>query len=215
MGKRSLCGHLIRILYLRDGATGFDPNGETKESGMGVSSGRSVVGDLSFQVFGRPIHPDLFTTRAFSRVARTGWEADVRIIDGGHAILWSSGQVRLAEILAGPQFESPDSGVLYQSRVRCERSTTIRQGAAIEYQTCFSVERLDSEVFGHLNQELTLDGSPHDLFYVFGRRQRLLPSPLSRIRIEARARGLSIAAFHTFPEEMAIVRTQSLFEWRS
>lgn len=182
---------------------------------MGVSSGRSAVADLSFQVYGRPMHPDLFATRAFSRVARTGWDADVRIIEGGHAILWSSGQVRLAEILAGPQFEPPDSGVLYQSRVRCERSTTIRQGASIEYQTCFSVERLDKDVYAHLNQELTLDAAPHDLFHVFGGRHRLLPSPLSRIRIEARARGLSVSAFHTFPEEQAIVRTQSLFEWRS
>ena len=182
---------------------------------MGVSSGRSAVADLSFQVFGRPMHPDLFASRAFCRVARTGWEADVRIIEGGHAILWSSGQVRLAEVLAGPQFEPPEFGTLYQSRVRCERSTTIRQGASIEYQTCFSVERLDKDVYAHLNQELTLDAAPHDLFHVFGRRHRLLPSPLSRIRIDARGRGLSIAAFHTFPEEQAIVRTQSLFEWRS
>jgi len=28
-----------------------------------------------------------------------------------------------------------------------------------------------------------------------------------------RARGLAIQSFHTFPEERAIVRTQSLFEW--
>ena len=38
------------------------------------------------------------------------------------------------------------------------------------------------------------------------------PAPISHIRFEARARGLIIHAFHTFPEERAIVRTQSLFE---
>jgi hypothetical protein len=182
---------------------------------MGVSSGRSAVADLSFQVYGRPIHPDLFATRAFSRVARTGWDADVRIIEGGHAVLWSSGNVRLAEILAGPEFEPPEIGTLYQSRVRHERSTSIRREASIEYQTRFSVERIDADVFRHLHQELTLDAAPHDLFHVFGTRHRLLPSPVSRVRIEARGRGLSIAAFHTFPEEQAIVRTQSLFEWKS
>ena len=48
---------------------------------MGVSFGRSRVADLSFQVFNRALHPEWFATRAFRRVAHSGWEADLRIIE--------------------------------------------------------------------------------------------------------------------------------------
>jgi hypothetical protein len=181
---------------------------------MGVSSGRSRVTDLSFQVFGRALHPDWFAVKGHRRVTQTGWEADIRIIEGGHAIVWSSGPIRLSEILAGPETPLPERGLLYHSAVRHERTTSLRPDERIEYQTCFEVERIDAEVFAHLSDELTLDATKGALFHRFSPPSRMAPSPLSRIHVESRARGLSIQAFHTFPAERAILRTQSLFEVR-
>jgi hypothetical protein len=181
---------------------------------MGVSSGRSRVGDLTFQVFGRPLHPDWLTVRGHKRVSHAAWEADVRIIEGGHAIHWSAGDVRLVEILAGPETALPEPGLLYHSSVRHERSTALRPGGRAEYQTCFAVERVDTEVFAHLCDELTLDPARGGLYHRFRSANRLAPAPLSRVYVEGRPRGLAIQAFHTFPQERAIVRTQSLFELR-
>ncbi len=178
---------------------------------MGVSFGRSRVADLTFQVFNRAIHPDWFSVRDHRRITRDGWEADIRIIEGGHAITWRSGQSRLSEILAGPETILPEPGLLYHSAVRQERSATLRQGESAEYQTCFDVERIDLEIFRHLCDELTLDARK-GLFHRFAPTNRLAPAPMSHIHIEARTRGLSVQTFHTFPEERAIVRTQSLFE---
>ncbi|MDB5351439.1 MAG: hypothetical protein JWN86_2686 [Planctomycetota bacterium] len=179
---------------------------------MGVSSGRSRVADLGFHVFGRSVHPDWFAVRVHSRITRTGWEADARIVEGGHVITWASGDVRLTEILAGPETLLPDLGLLFHSHVKHERSTRLAPDGRVEYQTCFEAERLDAEVFAHLNEELILDASSGDLFHRFAPANRMAPSPMSRIHVEARSRGLSIQAFHTFPEERAIVRVQSLFE---
>lgn len=181
---------------------------------MGVGSGRSRVADLAFQVHGRALHPDWFAVRAHRRYAQGSWEADVRIVEGGHAILWASGPTRLAEVLAGPETALPGSGLLYQSTVRHERSAALRPGDRAEYQTCFAVEQIDAEVFAHLSDELTLDAGRGGLFHRFAPAGRLDPVPLSRVYVEARPRGLSIQAFHTFPAERAIVRTQSLFELR-
>jgi hypothetical protein len=179
---------------------------------MGVSSGRSRVGDLAFQVFGRTIHPDWFSVRGHKRISHTLWEADVRIVEGGHVILWSSGTIRLAEVLAGPETVLPEPGLLYHSTVRHERSTAIRPNPRSEYQTCFAVERIEPKVFAHLTDELTLEAHRGGLYHRFAPRNRLAPAPLSRLYFEARPRGLSVQGFHTFPEERAIVRTQSLFE---
>ena len=63
---------------------------------MSSSLGQSRVADLTFQVFGRSLHPDWFAVRAHRRVAHDSWMADIRIIEGGHAVLWRAGEVRLS-----------------------------------------------------------------------------------------------------------------------
>src|SRR5829696_5120851 len=159
---------------------------------MGVSFGRSRVADLAFQVFGRAIHPDWFAVRGHRRVTQEGWEADVRIIEGGHAVLFRSGTVRLAEVLAGPETSLPEPGLLFHSPVRRERSTTLHPSGGLVYQTCFEVERVDPEVFAHLCDEMTLDASRGRLFHRFAPVNRMAPAPISHVLIESRVKGLSI-----------------------
>src|SRR3954452_20129542 len=124
---------------------------------MGVSFGRARVADLAFQVFARTFHPEWFAARGHRRVTQDGWEADIRIIEGGHAIIFRAGSVRLTEVLAGPETHLPEPGLLFHSPIRRERTTSLRPGGTLEYQSCFEVERVDPEVFAHLSDEMTLD----------------------------------------------------------
>jgi hypothetical protein len=179
---------------------------------MAVSSGRAPVANTAFQVFAKAIHPDWFAVRGHRRLTQDAWEADVRIIEGGHAILFRSGTVRLTEVLAGPETILPEPGLLFQSTLKRERSANLQPSGVVEYQTCFEVERVDSAVFAHLCDEMTLDATRGRLFHRFAPSNRLAPAPISLIHVEARTRGLSVLAFHSFPDERAIVRTQSLFE---
>jgi hypothetical protein len=182
---------------------------------MGVSSGRSLVADLTFKVFNRAIHPDWFATREFRRVEHPGYEADLRIIDGGHALVFRCGSIRLTEILSGPETRLPEAGLLFHSHLRHERSTTLRPGGTIEYQSCLEVEQVDIEIFRHLCEEIRLDGSRERLFHHFRSPNRLAPEPISHVLCTPRVNDLSIQSFHTFPDECAIVRTQSLFELKT
>lgn len=179
---------------------------------MGVSSGRSRAADLSIHVFGRAISPEWFAVRGHRRVSLAGWEADVRIVEGGHVIVWGTGKSRISEVVAGPEIELPEPGRLFHATAKRERSVRLAPDGRIEYQTCIEAERLDAEVFGHLSEELTLDATPGDLVVRFRPANRMAPASISRIHAEARGRGLSIHAFHTFPDERAVVRVQSLFE---
>ena len=181
---------------------------------MGVSQNPSRVAELNFRIFDRNLHPDWFATRAFRRVTRETWEADIRVVAGGHAIIWRSGAIRLTEWLAGPESLLPEFGQTFDSPVKRERSARMQPGGGVDYQTCFEVERLDREVFAHLAEELRLDNTPGDLIHQFASTNRLSPSPMTRIHIEPRVRGLTVHTFHTFPDELSIVRTQSLFELR-
>jgi hypothetical protein len=181
---------------------------------MGVSSGRSRVADLSFQVFNRSLHPEWFATRAFRRVSLPGWEADLRIIDGGHAVVFHCAPIGLTEVLSGPETVLPEPGLLFHCHLRRERSTHLRPGGLIEYQSCLEVEQVDLEIFRHLCEEMSLAPARDSLFHRFRDTNRLVPPPISSLHIDARASGLAIQSFHTFPQECAIVRTQSLFELR-
>ena len=179
---------------------------------MGVGFGRSKVADLAFQVYNRSLHPEWFTTREFRRLEQTRWSADVRIVDGGHTVVFLCGSVRLTEVLCGPETVLPEFGRLFYSQLRRERSTVLRPDGLIEYQSCFEVERVDSEVFRHLCEEMALDASSNLLVHRFPAANRLAPPPISHIRFSARGSDVSIQSFHSFPDEYAIVRTQSLFE---
>jgi Protein of unknown function DUF2617 len=182
---------------------------------MGVGFGRSSVADLTFQVFNRALHPEWFATRDFRRVEQKRWAVDVRIVEGGHAVVFSSGSVRLSEVLCGPETVLPEPGRLFHSHLRRERSTMLRPDGTVEYHSCLEVERVDIEIFVHLCEEIALNASGDRLFQRFPAPNRLAPPPVSHIQVSARAADLSIQCFHSFPNECAIVRTQSLFELKA
>lgn len=179
---------------------------------MSVRSGRARLAELAFQVVQKPIHPEWFSVHAHRRFAKGDWEADVRIIDGGHAVIFRSGSIRLTEVLAAPEALPTASGLLFQSPIRRERSTAMRPSGLMDYQVCFEVERVDPEIFRHLCEEMTVDAARDRVFHRFEPSNRLAPAPLSHLRVDPLPRGLSIQTFHSFPDELAIVRSQSLYE---
>jgi len=181
---------------------------------MGVSHGSSRITDLRFRVFDRALHPDWFAVREHRRVTQAHWEADVRVIEGGHSVVFRAGPVRLTEVVAGPETALPAPGLVYHSPLRQDRSASLDPGGGVNYQTCFQVERVDPEVFAHLTDEMTLDAARGRLFHRFAPADRLAAPPVSHVRYEANARGLTVHTFHSFPGERAIVRSQSLFERR-
>ncbi len=179
---------------------------------MGVGFGRSSVADMTFQVFNRSLHPEWFTTREFRRFEQKRWSADARIVEGGHVVAFSCGAVRLTEILCGPETVLPEHGRLFHSHLRRERSAMLKPDGTLEYQSCLEVERVDLEIFLHLCEEIALTASGNRLFRRFPASNRLAPPPISHIELSASGGVLSIQCFHSFPNECAIVRTQSLFE---
>ena len=56
------------------------------------------------------------------------------------------------------------------------------------------------------------DSTPQSMIFRFGSSNRLAPQPLSHVHVDVRVKGLSVQSFHTFPDESAIVRSQSLYE---
>ena len=87
---------------------------------------------------------------------------------------------------------------------------TCRGGAT--YQTCFQLESIAPELFWSFQEELVAAGSRRGLFHRFESGGRLSLGAVSWIDVETRPGGMLVQAFHTFPDDLAIVKSQSLFE---
>lgn len=75
------------------------------------------------------------------------------------------------------------------------------------------VERLDPEVFTEIQTELQMDARRAAVACEFPAAHRMQTAPLSVIQADANGRSLAVHAFHTFPENAAVVRTQTLYEF--
>ena len=179
---------------------------------MGVYFLRPRVSDLVFQLYGRPLHPELFDILAMRKIQREDYELTVRITRTGHVISWENRDVHLTEVAAAVDQPLPESRSLLSHRLRGEHSNTIACAHGVSYQMSFQVEVLPQEIFLHVHDEILADGGKRGLLHNFQPNHRLSLAPLGYIAVEARAGCLFISSFHTFPEEHTVVKSQSLIE---
>jgi hypothetical protein len=173
------------------------------------------VADLVFQVYGRPLHPELFDILAVRKIQREDYDLTVRITRTGHVITWDNKRAHFTEVAAAADQLLPDKRCLLNFRLRGEHSATLPGSDGISYQVSFQVEILTPEIFLHVHDEILADGGKRGLLHHFQPHQRLSLAPLGFVAAEARAGCIFLSTFHTFPDEHTVVKSQSLIEKKS
>jgi hypothetical protein len=181
---------------------------------MAVFLVRPRVSELVFQLYSRPLHPELFDILAVRKVHHDGADLIVRITRTGHVISWENRSVHLTEVAAAADQLLPENRRLINRRMRGEQSDKISILPGVSYQTSFQVEALAPEIYLHVHDEILADGMKRGLLHNFRPNHRLTLAPLGFVNVEARSGCLFLSSFHTFPEEHTIVKTQSLIERR-
>jgi hypothetical protein len=177
-----------------------------------VLSVRPKVTDLVFQLYGRALHPELFEVHASRSIDRGGYSAVVSITTTGHVITWRKDGLTLTEVATAASAPLPQKRRLISHRLAGEHADRMECRGGITYQTCFQLESIDPDVFWGFQQELVVEGSKQGLLHRFESGGRLTVGAVSLITLETRARSLLIQCFHTFPDDLSVVKTQSLFE---
>ncbi len=172
---------------------------------------RPKVAELTFQLYGRPLHPELFQIYRSRRVDRGTYQAKIDITGAGHVITWRCGNVTLTEVAAAAGNPLPKTRRLLCHRLRGEHRDLHRCRHGV-YQMNFQLEMAEPDIFWAIQQDLLRDAQRSGLVYSFDGGGRLALGAFSCINVETTNRSLRIEAFHTFPEDLAIVKTQSLFE---
>lgn len=174
---------------------------------------RPKVAELVFQLYGRALHPELFEVYSTRTVNRGEYEATIDITSAGHVVTWRYQGLTLTEVAASAQHPLPLKRRLMSYRLKGEGSDRVECRGGAHYQVSFQLEPVAPEVFWTFQNELAGDGDDRKgLLHRFDSSGRMALGALSYINVETRNRSLMVQAFHTFPDDYAIVKSQSLFE---
>ncbi len=173
---------------------------------------RPKVAELAFQLFGRALHPELFEVYKTRTVQRGDYQAQIGITSAGHLVTWKYRGLTLTEVACSAQHPLPEKRRLLSYRLKGQRSDKVECRGGITYQMSFQLETVPAEIFWAFQAELGRDSEREGLLHTFDSSGRMALGAISYVNVETRQRSLMVQAFHTFPDDHAIVKTQSFFE---
>ena len=175
---------------------------------------RPRVGQLLFRLYGKPLHPELFNIFREHRLQHEDYVLTVWLTRSGHVVTWENPDVLLTEVTANEDQPLPEKRQLLSHRLRQEQCRTVECAHGVCYQTSFQVETVPMDVYLQLHDEILVDGRRSGLLHQFPRESSFSLAPLGYVDVQAMPGCLFLSCFHTFPDELTIVKTQSLIEKR-
>ena len=173
---------------------------------------RPKVAELCFQLYGRSLHPELFEIHRTRTIERNGYEARLQITTAGHLVTWRYGGMTLTEVATAAHHPLPQKRRLVSYRLRGDCNDVVNCRGGVRYRMSFQMEVVAPELFWTLQRELTRGGAEHGMLHTFDSSGRMALGAMTYINVHSRDRSLRVQAFHTFPDDYAVVKCQSVFE---
>ena len=129
-----------------------------------------------------------------------------------HVISFYREKSSLVELTADEDAELPQRGRLLELPFRGERDHERNRSGGINYMMNFQVESMSPGVYSKTHHDLARLGAKRGLFVPFPRWMARSLTPFTYIDYEAKPNNLHVFTFHAFPEDLTIVKTQSIFE---
>jgi hypothetical protein len=162
-------------------------------------------------LYGRSLHPELFEVQRTRQIERGGYTAIVQITSAGHLISWQYDGLTLTEVAASAHHPLPQRRRLMSHKLKGACTDQIECRGGVTYQVQFSLEPVEKETFWAYQKELTSAVPSEGLLHCFESSGRLGLGAISYVNLESRDRTFKVQAFHTFPDDYAIVKSQSVF----
>ena len=167
---------------------------------------------LRFYLYERPLHPELFDIHHDRHILKSGYEAQIWVTGCSHVIGFFRNGTALSEVTADTDSELPERGLLLELPFRGERDHECKRCEGINYMMSFQVESMSPAVYLKMHHDFAKQGSKHGLFVPFPMWMANSLTPYTYIDYAAKPNELHVFTFHAFPEDLTIVKTQSIFE---
>lgn len=181
---------------------------------MNVEKGqiKTRVEGLLFCLYHRAIHPELFDIRRVKRLNLARYQAEVWVCGLAHVITVKAGNQIVTELIAEEQGLLPKAGLVTSFRFRGERDHAQNFNDGFKYILSTQVEKMSPHLFPATHRDYVHYAQNRGIFLSFDEWAHDGLAPFSFVDFDARDHELHIHAFHAFPEEQTLLKTQSIFE---
>ncbi len=186
------------------------PEGMTKKSEL--CSPVVQAADLHLFLLDRPLHPELFRHSRDFRVAQGRYYADLWIVGLSHVVTLTVGSRSLTELLGPENDLLPARGILARFRLKGERDQEKRLPEGWCHMISTQVETMDEPLYKSVHHDLLRHAVKRGGFHAYEDWAEGDLVPFTYIDHEARDAEFHVHAFHAFPQERTLVKTQSIFE---
>lgn len=178
---------------------------------MDISTVRPKVAELTFQLLGRSVHPELFQIHKSQRVEREAYQARIDITSDGHVVQFAFGGTTFTEIASSTLQLVPQGRHVFSVplRDRGKDVVELREDCVYEYE--YELQRVPKQMFWMIQNQLKDSNETHELIHVFNSSGRIPIGGLSFVNLDLRLKSLHIQAIHTFPDDLALVKSESTF----
>lgn len=167
---------------------------------------------LRFFLYSRPLHPELFEVYRQDVVVQPRYQARLWITGCTHVITFTSGQAVLTEVVADAEAMLPERGLVLNLPFRGEKHHQTGREGGLGYMVNFQVESMSPMVYSRTHHELARLGAKRGLFVPFPTWMSRSLTPFSYVDFQAKPDQLHVMAFHAFPQDLTVIKTQSIFE---
>lgn len=177
---------------------------------LGLTKQRST--DLSFFLYRRALHPELFHIYMDKHIEYSNFQADIWTTGLTHVVTLQSGGTMVTELTAAPSELLTDRNLVTQFRFRGERDFQYRFNENVRYIFSSQVEETTEHIFRTTYRDLVGYAETRGLYVPYEQWRENDLVPFTFIDYEMRQFELHIHAYHAFPGEWRFLRTQSIFE---
>jgi hypothetical protein len=172
------------------------------------------IEELTFSLFQRPIHPELFKIYARRQLKTGKYEADIWVTGCTHVVSVFAAGMCLAEVVSSPGQLLPQKGLIERFQFRGPRSHKYTLCRDISYMTDFQVEKMSPNLYRQSHLDLEGFARNRGIFVKFPRLKVEGLQPFCYIDFEARQRELHVHTFAAYPDQVTMIKTQSLFDFK-
>ena len=170
------------------------------------------VDDLHFCLYQRAIHPEFFHIHRVKRVEQARYAAEVWVVGLAHVVTLQYGDQILTELITDDSELLPKAGLATSFRFRGERDHAQSFNKGLKYILSTQVERLTPQLFPATHRDYVHYAQNRGIYVPFKEWEHEGLLPFSFIDFDARDHEFHVHAFHAFPEELTLLKTQSIFE---
>ncbi len=178
-------------------------------------SARPKITDLSFHLFARSLHPELFNQGASRTFERENYTLKAHITTDGHWLSFEHNHCVLSEVSSSSHHPLPTGETIISQPVegRCQNDQLLFDGK-IHYRCEVEFETVAAKTFVTIQQQLGKQNQnveTNGLVYRFESNGRLSFGAISYVNVQSFINHVQVRAFHTFPDTCGVLKSESTF----